>query len=589
MTLASKRPDDPSVLRELFAAVRDEALSDEQFQQLETLLQQDSRARVHFAKLMRLHVLLEYRFAAASPDREHAGSSSGGETAAAGKTLGIPVVANLPQVGDYLSSGWPVAYLIAAVIVGIGLVVSAFTYVSRPAPIATQSAPVPAGLSPIRAGVGRITGMVDCQFAPDSKTQDLRPKTVVHLGDELAIRSGLLEITYDSGAKVILQGPVTYRVDSADGGYLAVGRLTAKVTKSNDIHHSSFITHHLFSVRTPIALVTDLGTEFGVEVARSGETTSHVFRGSIRVQRAAADGTVQADGRLVRENQTVRVEGAPGVRQIVTLRTFAPSHFVRQIPRRTIQTLDLLDIVAGGYGTTHRRERGIDATTGMEDPAFSAEVRWGNGEYHRVPWHKLIDGVFTPSGGDGPVVVDSAGHTFAGFPPTSRIADSSIWARAASLKPDDRAKDHRYWIYAMGRGERYMPNGLGLLALATNKGITFDLAAIRREYPGVRPARFRATAAVADARGAGFHDGLQVADVWVLVDGQLRLGRRQLRPQDGLVHVDVALGATERFLTLASTWNGSTRNYDWVVLGDPVLDMAAEQSAESGSNGKEVP
>ena len=33
--------------------------------------------------------------------------------------------------------------------------------------------------------------------------------------------SGLLEITYDTGAKVILQGPVTYEVESKDGGSFA--------------------------------------------------------------------------------------------------------------------------------------------------------------------------------------------------------------------------------------------------------------------------------------------------------------------------------------------------------------------------------
>jgi hypothetical protein len=37
----------------------------------------------------------------------------------------------------------------------------------------------------------------------------------------------------------------------------------------------------LFAVRTPTALVEDLGTEFGVEVLQSGETASHVFEGKI--------------------------------------------------------------------------------------------------------------------------------------------------------------------------------------------------------------------------------------------------------------------------------------------------------------------
>ena len=48
---------------------------------------------------------------------------------------------------------------------------------------------------------------------------------------------------------------------------------------------SSFsLSFSLFSVRTPTAVVTDLGTEFGVEVGKDGNTNSHVFRGSVRVR-----------------------------------------------------------------------------------------------------------------------------------------------------------------------------------------------------------------------------------------------------------------------------------------------------------------
>ena len=52
------------------------------------------------------------------------------------------------------------------------------------------------------------------------------------LGDRFALASGLMEITYDTGAKVILQGPVTYEVE-ANGGYLAVGKLTGKLEKES--------------------------------------------------------------------------------------------------------------------------------------------------------------------------------------------------------------------------------------------------------------------------------------------------------------------------------------------------------------------
>ena len=69
--------------------------------------------------------------------------------------------------------------------------------------------------------VGRITGMVDCKWNGGSR---------VSLGQKFDLASGLMEIAYDTGAKVILQGPVTYDVE-ANGGYLAVGKLTGKLEK----------------------------------------------------------------------------------------------------------------------------------------------------------------------------------------------------------------------------------------------------------------------------------------------------------------------------------------------------------------------
>ena len=69
----------------------------------------------------------------------------------------------------YLSSGWPVAYLIATVIFGLGLLIGSVVQVSEPAQIAKQSS-VPSRVAPelTTEPVGRITGMVDCQFAQGS-------------------------------------------------------------------------------------------------------------------------------------------------------------------------------------------------------------------------------------------------------------------------------------------------------------------------------------------------------------------------------------------------------------------------------------
>ena len=61
--------------------------------------------------------------------------------------------------------------------------------------------------------------------------------------------------------------------------------------KSQILNQKSLIPnpnpYPLFVVRTPTAVITDLGTEFGVEVDKSGVTHSHVFRGKIEVRPAA--------------------------------------------------------------------------------------------------------------------------------------------------------------------------------------------------------------------------------------------------------------------------------------------------------------
>jgi hypothetical protein len=229
-----------------------------------------------------------------------------------------------------------------------------------------------------------------------------------------------------------------------------------------------------------------------------------------------------------------------------------------------------LDIVAGGNGLGNRRERGIDPTTAMEAPVFIPRAKSCDRQFLPVVWHGLIDGVFVPDGENGPVQLDSAGHSFAEFPDTTRKAFGSIWARAAEIQPADRTSEVLYWIYAMDRGDQFQPDNRGLLGLCPNAGIAFDLEMMRRRHKGVVPFRFHATAGMADASSLyPTADGM--ADLWVFVDGQLKLKRVGLRPQDGTLKVDIELGPTDRFLTLAVTDGGNGLGADWVVFGDPVL------------------
>ena len=204
---------------------------------------------------------------------------------------------------------------------------------------ATKPEPLGPALFPHEgARTGAITGTLDCVW----KDSQLRfPESDVCVGDVFRIDAGLMEITYDSGAKVILQAPTTYTVTSKTGGYLDIGRLTAKMgakpkawqksrfgvpeagseelganneerkTSKEELPtptSSLLLPTSSFVVNTPTATVTDLGTEFGVHVDNHGATESLVFVGKVTVHTPAAEGEKPAQELTLYASDSARVE-----------------------------------------------------------------------------------------------------------------------------------------------------------------------------------------------------------------------------------------------------------------------------------------
>ncbi len=208
--------------------------------------------------------------------------------------IGVPFV-GVRSSDNYSSWGRPIVYsaaiaLIAIITFGIGMMVGSVTYVPQLEqdiePRVAQSQPLPEHET---TPLGRITGMADCQWA-GSGVQANRGD-VVSLGRKIVLSSGLLEIAYDIGAKVILEGPAVYEVDSPNSGFLSSGKLTVKATTEKAKG---------FVIRTPTAIVTDLGTEFGVGVDKLGGTTSHTFRGLARLNVLTKSGEPENPGQLLR-------------------------------------------------------------------------------------------------------------------------------------------------------------------------------------------------------------------------------------------------------------------------------------------------
>ena len=320
------RPEQRDELYGLIELLVEEQLDDAGNERLTGLLATSEEARWVYVTEMNLHAGMTWDCGMLTADEEDSG-----ETVVSGQWLvasdppsaliphpsSIPpiVIDPTPAIHSPIGS-FVFSHIAAAVILGIGLLIGLAWRISLP----SSEGPVPAPQS-IAQAIGRITALADCKWSKQGAgvrgqrsgeqvvsgqwpvasdpPSALRPPPfvkTVFLGDRFLVASGLMEITYDTGAKVILQGPCTYDIDSARGGYLAVGKLTAKIvasgqwpvaskTNQQKYESKSLITDHwplttaLFSVRTPTAVVTDLGTEFGVEVESSGATRSHVFPG----------------------------------------------------------------------------------------------------------------------------------------------------------------------------------------------------------------------------------------------------------------------------------------------------------------------
>ena len=402
----------------LTAAFCDGTISPEELDHLDALLRGSEDARLFYAAYMDLHGRLQWRFRGGRRGRgeREERRGDGGEAAFADNqpstingqpsTIAPIIIEASPTLRPSFFTlhsplgGFLFSYTVAALIVGLGLLIGWACKVSYQAAekaefVATrgdsrgqvsplrqqgqrQASPPAAGAAE-RAVVGQVTGTADChwatwtvdsgQWAVGSEAEIRNPKSeipnsnfLVPLGAKIKVISGLMEITYDTGAKVILQGPATYEVESANGGFLTVGKLTARVEKRAEgggrraeeeagrsqwavggkseirnpkseiplppsdqgskgertanlpLSHEetgpttslaphplfgkseiqnpkseipnpqSLIPNPLFSVRTPTAVVTDLGTEFGVQVDRSGDSTAYVFQGKVELR-----------------------------------------------------------------------------------------------------------------------------------------------------------------------------------------------------------------------------------------------------------------------------------------------------------------
>ncbi len=237
---------------EAVAAVCHDTFSDTQAQALNELLRSHPAARDEYISRVELHARL-----ASEPDLFVAAPAQGDEAAPSGSLREQPlnvVPLRPPPHKRRKVLGWAIA--LAAC---VAILASGWWEWRGPRQDERKGATSKA--------VAMLSRVVDVQWSS--------PDDVPRLGAPLdpgwlRLKSGLAQVVFYSGARVVIEGPAEFQIISSSEASCRVGRLTAEVPPQA----------RGFRIATPQMNVTDLGTVFGLNV-KEAATELHVFKGSV--------------------------------------------------------------------------------------------------------------------------------------------------------------------------------------------------------------------------------------------------------------------------------------------------------------------
>ena len=131
--------------------------------------------------------------------------------------------------------------------------------------------------TPQRNLVAKLTGTKDAVWTSARHQPAISSRLLS--GQRLNLESGLIELHFKTGARVVVAGPAELALGEEDqdldqpniAGFLELGRLVAHVPASAVG----------FTIQTPTALVTDLGTQFGINIDTNGKMNLGVVNGTV--------------------------------------------------------------------------------------------------------------------------------------------------------------------------------------------------------------------------------------------------------------------------------------------------------------------
>jgi len=268
---------DAKDIEPLLIALFEGELSAQQRCSLETLVKSSETARAMYLDYCEMHALLQWEHGVLGV--------SGKNTAAAPKQLPVRSRFQLRRLWLPLAAA---AAIVAALLI---------TFMSD------RSAPGEV-VAEIQSGefVARLTGAKDCQFV--GTPASFQTGSALQHGQRVEILSGFAEITFDSGAQVLLEGPAALDLNSAWDAVLVSGSLKASVP-----------TEAIgFRIASSSVDVVDLGTEFSMVADETGATEVFVLKGS--VQAGPVNGKNVGAGKVLLKEKEARRFAHTGMTEV---------------------------------------------------------------------------------------------------------------------------------------------------------------------------------------------------------------------------------------------------------------------------------
>ena len=416
--------------------------------------------------------------------------------------------------------------------------------------------------------VATLTGSINAKWAEDSVFFEDGAR--VKAGNEnLFLEKGYAELLFDNQTKVTIEAPAEFKIISQEQIQLSSGRIYATVPFSGIG----------FMVTTASAKVIDLGTEFGVQVDMRGDTELHVVKGKTSL---ITGDKVNKASQIVIEKTARRIRYDNSAVSDISCQE---DMFVREIDPETGfvwrgQALDLADVVVGGNGFgTGRKGYGLDFNSGQLR-AFDKRIDYRSvaNKFVPVPDNAFIDGIFIPDGGAGEVTISSTGLVFQGCPDTDgtsvELFGSCGWIPSDTGLYNELCRDF------LLDGVQYGVSGAPSIGLWGNRGITFNLEAMREAMPEVEIKNLSGLYGYAQNvakvyKGTGNNPK---ADLSILLDGKVVFSREQVTIEDGVIPVNVEIDPSNRFLSIIATDGSDSRANDWVLLARPQLELESKEN-----------